>query len=148
FLISRGQSRRLLKLVMIICPIAIGSYAIGLPFGIRGVALSGTLVMLAIFPWILKFSFHGTTLTLRRLGSRIMYPTAVSLGGVVSGELVSRVTGNLSPIEQILLIGVAYVAGSAVLLIVKPIRDELRELLKLLPSSRMSLSERLAGELD
>ena len=72
--VSRGQSKRLLKLLLIISPIIIGSYAIGLPFGIKGVALSGSLVLLAIFPWILKFAFRGTTLTLRRLGQAILYP--------------------------------------------------------------------------
>jgi len=148
FLISRGQSQRLLKLVMIICPIAVGSYAIGLPFGIRGVALSGTLVMLVMFPWILKFSFRGTTLTLCRLGSRIMYPIITSLAGVAAGELVLRVTATLPVIEQILFIAAAYTAGSALLLLMKPIRSELKELLRLLPGSQGSLSERLAGELD
>ena len=51
--VSRGQSRRLLKLLLIISPIIVVSYAIGLPFGIKGVALSGSLVLLVIFPWIL-----------------------------------------------------------------------------------------------
>ena len=66
--VSRGQSQRLLKLLLIISPIIIGSYAIGLPFGIKGVALSGSLVLLVIFPWILKFSFRGTNLTFSVLG--------------------------------------------------------------------------------
>jgi len=147
-LISRGQSQRLLKLVLIMCPIAVGSYMIGLPFGIRGVALSGTIVMLMIFPWVLKFSFHGTTLTLRRVGSRIMCPIIASLAGMATGELASRFTGALPVIEQILFIAAAYTAGSALLLLVKPIRNELTEILKLLPSSRGNLSERLAGAFD
>lgn len=148
FLISRGQSQRLLKLVLIVCPIAVGSYAIGLPFGIRGVALSGTLVMLVMFPWILKFSFRGTTLTLRRLGSRIMYPIITSLTGVATGELMLHAASTRPVLEQILLIGAAYMAGSGLLLLIKPIRNELRELLRLLPGSRANLSERLAGGLD
>ena len=75
--VSRGQSKRLLKLLLIISPIIVGSYAIGLPFGIKGVALSGSLVLLAIFPWILKFTFRGTTLTLGRLWQAILYPISL-----------------------------------------------------------------------
>src|SRR5208282_2858590 len=59
--VSRGQSRELLKLLLVISPIIVGSYAIGLPFGIKGVALSGSLALLAMFPWILKFTFRDTT---------------------------------------------------------------------------------------
>ena len=34
---------------------------IGLPFGIKGVALSGSLVLLGMLPWMLKFAFRGTS---------------------------------------------------------------------------------------
>ena len=57
-------------MTLIMCPIAVASYAIGLPFGIKGVALSGALTMLTIFPWILKFGFRVTELTLRRFGQK------------------------------------------------------------------------------
>ena len=43
--VSRGQSQQLLKMLLVISPIIIGSYAIGLPFGIKGVALSGSLML-------------------------------------------------------------------------------------------------------
>ena len=66
--ISRGQSARLLKLLLFVSPIMVGSFALGLRFGIKGVALSGSLVLLAIFPWMLKFTFRGTDLTLPRSG--------------------------------------------------------------------------------
>src|SRR5580692_7807293 len=56
--VSRGQSKQLLKLLLVISPIIIASYAIGLPFGTKGVALSGSLGLLLIFPWILRFSFR------------------------------------------------------------------------------------------
>ena len=80
--VSRGQSARLLKLLLIISPIIVGSFAIGLPFGIKGVALSGSVVLVGILPWILKFAFRGTTLTLQRLGRLSMCPIVLCLGGV------------------------------------------------------------------
>ena len=49
-LVSRGECGRLLKLLFIIVPISIASYIVGLPFGIKGVALSGSLVFVGILP--------------------------------------------------------------------------------------------------
>ena len=71
--VSRGQSQQLLKLLLVISPIIIASYALGLRFGIKGVALSGSLMLLAILPWMLKFTFRGTNLTLQptRPGSSV-----------------------------------------------------------------------------
>ena len=61
-LISRGLSQRLLKLLLTVSPFMIGSFALGLPFGIKGVALCGSFVLLAISPWILSYTFRGTNL--------------------------------------------------------------------------------------
>ena len=56
--VSRGQSQQLLKILLIISPIIVAGYVIGLPFGIKGVALSGSLVLLGTLPWMLKFAFR------------------------------------------------------------------------------------------
>ena len=39
-------------------------FAIGLPFGIKAVALSGSVLVLIVLPCILRYSFRGTMLTL------------------------------------------------------------------------------------
>ena len=88
--VSRGQSERLLKLLLMISPVIVGSFAIGLPFGIKGVALSGSMVLVAIFPWILKFAFRGTNLTLWRLGRAIFCPVSLSLGARSGGTCSPR----------------------------------------------------------
>ncbi len=125
-LVSRGQSQRLLKLLLIISPIVIGSYAIGLPFGIKGVALSGSLVLLVIFPWILKFTFRGTQLTLLRLGRAIACPVAVCLAGVCSAELLLRMIQLQSAGLQLLVTALGFAIGSvAVAISIAPIRNEL-----------------------
>jgi len=67
-LVSRGQSQRLLKLLLIISPIIVASFVIGLPFGIKGVALSSSLALLILLPWASNSTFRGTDLTLQRLG--------------------------------------------------------------------------------
>ena len=73
-LVSRGQSTQLLRLLVIVSAIMVGSFVVGLPFGITGVALSGSLVQIATIPWILKSAFRGTNLTLNRVGHAIVCP--------------------------------------------------------------------------
>ncbi|MGB8030175.1 MAG: lipopolysaccharide biosynthesis protein [Terracidiphilus sp.] len=145
--VSRGQSKRLLKLVLILCPITVCSYAIGLPFGIKGVALSGALGMLLAFPWMMSFSFRGTRLTLARLGGALVYPVISCLSGVAIGELALHFVDQMSAISQILIIGVAFAVGSSFTLILEPVRREVKQLRDLLRIARGSSSEALAESL-
>ncbi len=147
-LVSRGQSKRLLKLVMILCPIIVCSYALGLRFGIKGVALSGALGMLLAFPWILSFSFRGTKLTLARFGREIVYPVLTCLAGVATGELALHAAGGMPIVAQILIVGAAFAAGCLFALILKPVREEIRRLKDLLRSTRAISSTPLVESLD
>jgi PST family polysaccharide transporter len=146
--VSRGQSKRLLKLALIMCPITVASYAIGLPFGIRGVALSGALTMLIVFPWILKFSFHGTMLTLRRLGKELFYPVIVSLAGITAGELAVHAVAGMSTVPQLLIVAAAFASGCLLTLILKPVREEVSAVKGLLRISRTMSSASLAESVD
>jgi PST family polysaccharide transporter len=130
-LVSRGESRRLFKLQLIICPIIIGSYAIGLPFGINGVALSGALVQLVIFPWILKYVFRGTNLTLRRLGQAILCPVSLCLVGVLVGELALRAIAPEALLLQLLVVAVSFGAVYLVSALIRPCREEFRRIIDL-----------------
>jgi O-antigen/teichoic acid export membrane protein len=86
--ISQGRSLKLLVLLLVVSPLLVISYAIGLPFGVKGVALSGSLALLALLPGILHFTFRGTNLTLRRLGRAILLPISLCLVAVLSAEMV------------------------------------------------------------
>jgi len=131
-LVSRGESQRLLKMSLIACPITVLSYVIGLPFGIKGVAWSGALGMLAVFPWMLNFSFRGTALKLSDLGKNLFYPVITTLAGVAAGEMVLHAAVGLSNFPQILVIGAGFTAGCAVMLLLPPVREEVRGLKDLL----------------
>ena len=122
--VSRGQSKRLLKLLLIISPLIIGSYAVGLPFGIKGVALSGSLVLLAIFPQILKFAFRGTTLTLGRLGQAILCPISLCLAGVFLAELALHLIAPQRIVSQLLVIGLAFAATYLLSALIPSVRAE------------------------
>jgi O-antigen/teichoic acid export membrane protein len=140
--VSRGKSHQLLRLLLIISPIVVCSYAIGLPFGIKGVALSGSLVLLSILPWMLRFSFRGTNLTLQRLGRAILCPVALCLAGVLLAELALRLTSPDRIVSQLLVVALGFAAAYSLALLVPPVREEMMSLKKL--SSELRLTNQTA----
>jgi O-antigen/teichoic acid export membrane protein len=123
-LVSRGESKRLLKLMSVVAPVVIGSFLIGLPFGIRGVALSGSLVLVGIFPWLLKFAFRGTVLTLRALGQAIVCPISLCLTGILFAELALRLVAPRQTASQCLVAALGFVAAYSLSSIVPRVRKE------------------------
>jgi len=134
--VSRGESARLLKLLLVVSPIIVGSFAIGLPFGIKGVALTGSVVLVVMFPWILKYTFQGTLLNLRRLGQAIICPIAMSLAGVLCAEAALHLIAPQSIIAQLLTTGLGFGAAYLPAMLVQPVRDEALSLRKLLSEFR------------
>jgi O-antigen/teichoic acid export membrane protein len=139
-LVSRGQSRRLLKLLLIFSPILVCSYAVGLPFGIKGVALSGSLVMLLILPWMLRFSFRETSLTLPRLGRAILYPVALSLFGVLTAGLVLRLAGPANTISELFVGALGFLVAYALSALIPAVRREAMSLRNLVDEFRAPVS--------
>ncbi len=137
-LVSRGQSRHLLNLLLIISPIMVCSYAFGLPFGIKGVALSGSVALLCILPWMLRFAFRGTSLTLQRLGRALLYPVALSLGGVFLAELAVHLFGPERVFSQLLVIALGFTAAYSVSAFIPSVREEFVSLKKLSSELRLS----------
>jgi PST family polysaccharide transporter len=131
--ISRGQSAQLFKLLLIMSPIMIGSFAIGLPFGIKGVALSGSLVLVGILPWVLRFVFRGTALTLERLGQALLYPVLTCLGGIAAGELALHLVAPQTIFPQLAVSGLGFASAYALAALTPPIRQEVMSFRQLLP---------------
>jgi O-antigen/teichoic acid export membrane protein len=140
--VSRGQSHQLLRLLLFISPLLVGSYAIGLPFGIKGVALSGSLALLAILPWMLKFTFRGTELTLGRLGRTLLCPVSLCLVAIFFAELVLRLIAPAGIFPQLLLVALGFSAVYLLSAFVPPVRAEMMSLKKL--SSELRLSSQTA----
>jgi PST family polysaccharide transporter len=136
--VGRGQSQRLLKLLLFVSPIVVGSFAIGLPFGIKGVALSGSLVLGAMFPWILNFAYRGSSLTLRRLGQAIVYPVALCLAGVFLAEIALHLAAPQRIVSQLLVAAMGFAAAFLLSAIIPPVREEALSLRKLLSELRLS----------
>ena len=137
-LVSRGQSGRMLKLSLILTPMFVGSYVLGLPFGIKGVALSGSLVFVGIFPWMLKYVFHGTRLTLRRLTQAMLCPISTCLSGTVVAELAVHLIAPQGVLTQLLVIALGFAAGYLLSALVGPVREEINSIRGLLSDIRLS----------
>jgi PST family polysaccharide transporter len=135
--VSRGQSGRLLKLTLITSPAFICSYLMGLPFGIKGVALTGSLVLLAMLPWILKYTFRETRLTLWRLGQAMLYPTSLCLGGVFLAELGLHFAAPHHMLSQLLVVALGFITAYLLSALIPSVRAEARSLQELFSELRM-----------
>lgn len=136
--VSRGQSGRLLKGLLIISPIMVGSFAIGLPFGIKGVALSGSLVFLTILPQMLKYAFRGTDLTLRRLGHAILHPISLCAVNIVLAELALHVIAPQGIFPKLVVISLGFLLGSSLSIALPSMRQEIVALKGLSRELRLS----------
>jgi O-antigen/teichoic acid export membrane protein len=137
-LLSRGQSARLLKMTLIALPVIVVSYIIGLPFGIKGVALSGSVVLVALSSWILKFAFRGTHLTLRRLGGAIACPISLCLGGVLLAECALHLIAPPTVVAQLLVAALGVAASYSLSALIPAVRKEAMSLRKLLDEFGLS----------
>jgi PST family polysaccharide transporter len=137
-LISRGQSQRLLKLLLIISPIIVASFVIGLPFGIKGVALSSSLVLLAILPWALKFAFRGTDLNLRQVGRTLLFPISLCLAGVFVSILALHFIAPQRIVLQLVIVGLGFATAYFLSALIPPVRQEMVSLSKVLSDLRQT----------
>ena len=136
--VSRGRTDRLLKLALIICPAVLGAFVIGLPFGIRGVAVSYSLVLLAILPWTFQFTFRGTHLTLKRFGRVLLCPVSLCLAAAFFATLAVHVIAPEGNLSQLLVIALGFAVVYSFSLLIPPVREEVLSLRNLLHELRPS----------
>ncbi|MGH9521630.1 MAG: oligosaccharide flippase family protein, partial [Terriglobales bacterium] len=134
--VSRGRVDRLFKLTIYTCPIIIGSFVLGLPFGIRGVAMSYSLILLAILPWIFKYTFEGTALNLRRFGKVLVLPLSVAVMAILAGMASMHLVRFHGDILRIAVAGGAFAAVYAASLLLPPVRKEINSLTALIRELR------------
>jgi len=136
--ISRGQSRRLLKLLFIISPLIMASYAIGLPFGIKGVAFSSSLLLIAMLPWIMNFSFRGTCLTLRGLGRALLHPVLLSLFGIALAMFAERLFKPAGTLMEFLVLALGFASAYLFAAFIPAVRNEVASFKDLLSAFKPS----------
>src|SRR5438876_2387298 len=139
--VSRGKSNRLLQILLLISPLLALSYAIGLPFNIKGVALSGSVALVILLPWLLSFSFRGTELSLKRLGRTLVFPISICLVSILVSNAALRFAQPHRIWLQLLVVAAGFLATYAASLLIPAIRTELtsfREILGAFETSRAS----------
>jgi O-antigen/teichoic acid export membrane protein len=136
-LVSQGQSGRMRQLSLMISPFIIASFVIGLPFGITGVALSYSVALLGMMPWVMKFTFRGTKLTLQRLGQALFCPVSLSLGGAVLGELALHLFAPPGILLPLLMTALSFAVVFSLAAIIPAVRAEIAALRELLSELRL-----------
>ena len=124
--VSRGQSNRLLQVLLAISPILALTYAMSLPYGISRVALSGSIVLVALLPWVLSFSFRGTKLSLLRLGRTLVFPLSLCLLSILASNAALRFFQPHWLPLQLVVVALSFLITYALSLFAPVIRTELR----------------------
>ena len=99
---SLGLVGRLLKMAVVIAPLMIAGYVIGLPYGPRGVAFAYSAVMMLWVIPAIAWGVYGTVISFRDIMSTVSWPLASSIvaGGLAFG--LRLVYGQfLSPLPRL-----------------------------------------------
>src|SRR4029077_5133187 len=96
---SLGLVRRTLKMGLVIAPILVLAYVMGLPYGPKGVALAYSATMLLWVIPVIAWSVHGTVISLRDVLLAASRPMASSIVAAGLALAVRAVYGqSLSPL--------------------------------------------------
>ena len=136
--ISQGQSRRLLKLLIIISPLNICSFAIGLPFGIKGVALSSSLMLIGMLPWMMSFAFRGTSLTLQGLRRALLHPVLLSLFGISLAMLAQHLFKPVGMLKEFFVLALGFASAYLFAASIPAVRNEVASFKDLLSAFKPS----------
>ncbi|HTS07792.1 MAG TPA: lipopolysaccharide biosynthesis protein [Candidatus Eisenbacteria bacterium] len=117
-LMSLGMISRLLKMGLVIAPIMIASYLVGLPYGPTGVALAYSTVMaLWLFP-LIAWALHGTPVSFRDILATAYKPLACGIVAAGLAFAVRTVYGHsLPPFPRLALESLVLLGAFSVLLL-------------------------------
>jgi O-antigen/teichoic acid export membrane protein len=101
---SLGLVERGLKMSLVIAPLMVAGYVMGLPYGPKGVAFAfSTVMMLWVLP-VIAWSVHGTAISLRDVLLTVSRPLATSIMAAALAFGVRSVYGqSLSPLPRLVL---------------------------------------------
>jgi PST family polysaccharide transporter len=123
---------------MIVSPIIICSFAIGLPFGIKGVALSSSLALIGMLPWIMSFSFRGTPLTLQDLGRALLHPVLLSLFGISLATFVQHLFKPVGILMELFVLALGFASAYLLAALIPAVRNEIASFRDLLSAFKPS----------
>jgi O-antigen/teichoic acid export membrane protein len=101
-LFSLGLVGRSLRIALVLAPLTIAGYLVGLPYGPKGVALGySTILMLWVIPHI-KWCIHGTNISARDIVQAVSHPSLSVVAAAGFSYAVHLLIGQmLSPLPKL-----------------------------------------------
>lgn len=122
--LSLGKVRREVKMSMVIAPLMILSYFLGLQYGPKGVAFAYSAIMLLWLIPVIAWSVHGTVISFWDVAVTVSKPfTASMLAGVLALGFRSLYGHLFSPLPQLLL-EVTLLLGAFLGILLFPMRQK------------------------
>jgi hypothetical protein len=106
---------------------------------VKGVAWAGSLTLLFSMPWMLRFAFRGTLLTLRSFGQTVWIPITLCLVSVCAGEVAFRLIAPHSLVLQLLLVALVFTVIYGVSIALRPVRQDLPPFRELFRELRVNI---------
>jgi O-antigen/teichoic acid export membrane protein len=111
-MVSSGRIRRSLNMAMVIAPLVVLAYSIGLAFGAQGVAVGYSAMMAALTVPIILWATHGLPVTAKDILRAVAPPFISSLvATAISVAIAYSLAGALSPLLRLLLEGSVLLAS-------------------------------------
>jgi O-antigen/teichoic acid export membrane protein len=115
---SLGLVERSLKMGLVIAPLMIVSYVIGLPYGPRGVAFAYSAVMVLWLIPVIAWSVYGTVVSFRDVLLAVSRPLAASVLAAALAFAVRMAYGHfLPPVPRLVLESTVFLAAFFALLV-------------------------------
>ncbi len=113
-LVSQGLVKRSLRIALVLAPLVMTSYIIGLPYGPTGVAIAySTVMVLWVIPH-LAWCVHGTAVSLKDIAQALSRPVlSIIMASALAGVIVLIGQDLLPPLGR-LLVGVTVLLVSYV----------------------------------
>lgn len=103
-LCSIGEVRRSLKMGLVIAPLMVVSYFLGLPYGANGVAFAYSAIMMLWLVPVILWSIQGTVISFRDIMLAVSRPLVSSMVATAVALAVRLLTGELSTHLQTLVL--------------------------------------------
>jgi O-antigen/teichoic acid export membrane protein len=116
-LYAMGQVGRSLKMALVITPVVIAAYVLGVPYGPQGVAFAFSAAMILLIVPLIAWCMHGTTITKKDVVQAAWRPFVAALGAAVTGCVVHVMAGQMLSPYLTLALGCAALTGTYVLIL-------------------------------
>jgi PST family polysaccharide transporter len=150
---SLGRTAQQLRQQLVVCPVTILAFFLGLPWGALGVAVSFSTTRLLLAWPTLAWCYRGTPIDMRSTATTLARPASAAIGAGVTLWAVQRVAAQGGSVAWILLDALIYgVTYMAIWYVVPGGRRHLKQLLTLLdelkPKRNRGARDESAPDLD